>query len=90
MILMLAGLFFLVFALIMAIAVFSFLCRQKRRRNVVKDRLQLKGSVKTASAQGRLTALILGILPISSSGLPSWAWRLAACGAWPRIRMEST
>ncbi len=38
--LMLAGLFFLVFALIMAIAVFGFLYRQKHRQNVVKDMLQ--------------------------------------------------
>jgi len=37
---MLAGLFFLVFALIMAIAVFGFLYRQKHRQNVVKDMLQ--------------------------------------------------
>jgi tight adherence protein B len=37
---MLAGLFLLVFALIMAIAVFGFLYRQQRRQNVVKDMLQ--------------------------------------------------
>ncbi len=37
---MLAGLFLLVFALIMAIAVFGFLYRQKHRQKVVKDMLQ--------------------------------------------------
>lgn len=38
--LMLAGIFLLVFALIMAIAVFGFLYRQKHRQKVVKDMLQ--------------------------------------------------
>jgi tight adherence protein B len=38
--LMLAGLFLLVFALIMAIAVFGFLYRQQHRQKVVKDMLQ--------------------------------------------------
>jgi tight adherence protein B len=37
---MLAGLFLLVFALIMAIAVFGFLYRQQHRQKVVKDMLQ--------------------------------------------------
>src|ERR1700722_2977332 len=37
---MLAGIFLLVFALIMAIAVFGFLYRQKHRQKVVKDMLQ--------------------------------------------------
>jgi len=36
----LAGVFFLVFALIMAVAVFGFLYRQQRRQKVVKDMLQ--------------------------------------------------
>jgi len=35
-----AGVFFLVFALIMAVAVFGFLYRQQRRQKVVKDMLQ--------------------------------------------------
>jgi tight adherence protein B len=38
--LMLAGIFLLVFALIMAIAVFGFLYRQQHRQKVVKDMLQ--------------------------------------------------
>jgi tight adherence protein B len=38
--LLLAGIFLLVFALIMAIAVFGFLYRQKHRQKVVKDMLQ--------------------------------------------------
>jgi len=38
--LMLAGIFLLVFALIMAIAVFGFLYRQQHRQNVVKEILQ--------------------------------------------------
>ena len=38
--LMLAGIFLLVFALVMAIAVFGFLYRQKHRQDVVKDMLQ--------------------------------------------------
>ena len=38
--LMLAGIFLLVFALIMAIAVFGFLYRQQHRQNVVKEMLQ--------------------------------------------------
>src|SRR5580700_171312 len=37
---MLAGLFLLIFALIMAIAVFGFLYRQQHRQKVVKDMLQ--------------------------------------------------
>src|SRR5208282_3183497 len=38
--LMFAGLFLLVFALIMAVAVFGFLYRQQHRQKVVKDMLQ--------------------------------------------------
>ncbi len=38
--LMLAGIFLLVFALIMALAVFGFLYRQQHRQKVVKDMLQ--------------------------------------------------
>ena len=59
--LMLAGIFLLVFALILAIAVFGFLYRQKHRQNVVKDMLQTVAGTRPMP----VTKLLKDVVPDS-------------------------